>query len=65
MLHGLLTAKRLGNTTIELNGHPLRLMSSGNLPPITGQSASARRMVFATASITFLGIAKAGNANCP
>jgi hypothetical protein len=52
------------DNTIELNGHPLKLTSGGELPLLAGEPISAGRVTFAPVSITYLGIAKAGNANC-
>ena len=59
-----LTAKKLEDTTVELNGKPLRLTSSGDLPQFEGEPANAGRVSFAPTSITYLSIANAGNANC-
>ena len=59
-----LTAKQLENTTVELNGKPLRLTSSGDLPQLTGEPVRAGRMSFAPTSITFLSIANADNSHC-
>jgi len=59
-----LTAKQLEGTTVELNGKPLRLTTSGDLPPFEGEPVNAGRVSFAAASITYLSIANAGNANC-
>jgi heparanase len=59
-----LTAKKLDDTIVELNGKPLRLTSSGDLPQFEGEPINAGRMSFAPTGITYLGIANAGNANC-
>ncbi len=59
-----LTAKQLEETTVQLNGKPLRLTSSGDLPRLPGERANAGRVTFAPTSITYLSIANAGNANC-
>ena len=59
-----LTAKKLEDTTVELNGKPLRLTSSGDLPQFGGESVKAGRVSFAPTSITYLTVRKAGNANC-
>ena len=59
-----LTAKKLEDTTVELNGKPLRLTSSGDLPQVEGEPVNAGRVSFAPTSITYLSIANAGNANC-
>jgi heparanase 1 len=59
-----LTAKQVEDTTVELNGKPLRLTSSGDLPQLEGEPVNAGRVRFAPTSITYLMIASAGNANC-
>ena len=59
-----LTAKQLEDTTVELNGKPLRLTSSGDLPQLEGELFNAGRVSFAPTSITYLTIANAGNTNC-
>ena len=59
-----LTAKQLEDTTVELNGKALRLNTSGDLPQLKGEPVEAGRVTFAPASITYLTIEKAGNANC-
>jgi hypothetical protein len=58
------TARRLEDTTVELNGNPLRLTSSGDLPQLKGKPVNAGRVSFAPTSITFLTIENAGNPNC-
>jgi heparanase len=59
-----LTAKKLQDTTIELNKKPLQLTSSGDLPQFEGEPVKAGRVSFAPTSITYLTTANAGNANC-
>jgi heparanase len=59
-----LTAEKLEDTTVELNGKPLRVTSSGDLPQFGGEPVKAGRISFAPTSITYLPIRKAGNANC-
>jgi len=59
-----LTAKKLEDTAVELNGKPLRLTRGGDLPQLTGEPFNAGRMSFAPTSITYLSIGRAGNANC-
>jgi heparanase len=59
-----LTAERLEDSTVELNGKPLRLASGGDLPLFEGEPVNAGRASFAPTSITYLTIASAGNANC-
>jgi hypothetical protein len=59
-----LTAEKLEDTTVELNGKPPRLTSSGDLPQFGGEPVKAGRISFAPTSITYLTIRNAGNANC-
>jgi heparanase len=59
-----LTADKLEDTTVELNGNPLRLTSSGDLPQFGGEPVKAGRVSFARTSISYLSIADAGNPNC-
>jgi heparanase len=58
------TAKQLEDATVELNGKPLRLTSSGDLPHLVGEPVNAGGVSFAPTSITYLSIADAGNGNC-
>lgn len=55
---------KLESTTIDVNGHTLRLDDQGNLPSITGEPVAAGRMSFAPASITFVALKDADNSNC-
>jgi heparanase 1 len=59
-----LTARKLEDTTVELNGKALRLTSNGDLPQVEGEPVNAGRVSFAPTSITYLSIANAGNATC-
>jgi heparanase 1 len=59
-----LTAEKLEDTPVELNGKPLRLTSSGDLPQFEGEPVKAGRISFAPTSITYLAIRNTGNANC-
>ncbi|HZU44251.1 MAG TPA: hypothetical protein VE994_16360, partial [Terriglobales bacterium] len=59
-----LTAKKLEDTAVELNGNPLRLTRSGDLPQLTGEPFNAGRVSFAPTSVTYLAVRSAGNANC-
>jgi hypothetical protein len=59
-----LTAKHLEDRTVQLNGHTLHLDSDGNLPTFQGQPVEAGSVTFAPASITFLTLKNANNANC-
>ena len=42
-----LSAEKLEDTTVELNGKPLRLTSSGDLPQFKGEPVKAGRVSFA------------------
>lgn len=59
-----ITASQLEDTKVELNGKPLRLTSSGDMPQFRGEPVNAGRLSFAPASITYLSIASADNTNC-
>jgi hypothetical protein len=59
-----LTAAKLEDKTVELNGKPLRLTRTGDLPQLGGEPVKAGRISFAPTSITYLTVQKAGNANC-
>jgi hypothetical protein len=59
-----LDAANLLDQRVRLNGHPLALSREGELPIITGAPAAAGTVTFAPATITFLGIAGAGNGAC-
>jgi len=59
-----LTAEKLEDATVELNGKPLQLTSSGDLPQFGGEPVKAGRISFAPTSITYLTLRKAGNPNC-
>ena len=59
-----LTAAKLEDKTVELNGKPLRLTRTGDLPQFGGEPVKAGRISFAPTSITYLTVQKAGNANC-
>jgi hypothetical protein len=59
-----LTSKDLLSTSVELNGRELKVSSDGNLPQIEGKSLKAGNVRLEPASITFLAISNAGNANC-
>ena len=59
-----LTAKQVEDTTVELNGKPLQVTSSGDLPPFEGERINSGRVSFGPASITYLSIANARNSNC-
>ena len=59
-----LTARRLQDTAVQLNGKTLELNRDGDLPQFLGQSTRAGHISFAATSITFLEIANADNSNC-
>ncbi|WP_229199140.1 hypothetical protein [Bradyrhizobium acaciae] len=50
--------------TIRLNGSTLALGASDEIPTLKGEAAAAGTITFAPATITFLTVANAGNANC-
>jgi heparanase 1 len=60
-----LTAKNLQDKTVLLNGAELRLSASDDLPALEGTATPAGPVTLAPASITFLAVPKAHNANCP
>ncbi|WP_245334884.1 hypothetical protein [Bradyrhizobium mercantei] len=49
---------------VQLNGGTLALGASDQIPTLNGDAAAAGTVVFAPATITFLTVANAGNANC-
>ncbi|MGN8550089.1 hypothetical protein ACQPTN_38090 [Bradyrhizobium sp. 13971] len=49
---------------VQLNGSTLALGASDQLPALSGDATAAGVIVFAPATITFLTVADAGNANC-
>ena len=59
-----LTAKDLMETSVELNGVPLKLGVHDALPELKGKAAPAGPVTLAPASITFLAFPNAGNASC-
>jgi hypothetical protein len=59
-----LTAPKLEDTHVQLNGHELALGTGGALPNLKGDHAPAGRVELAPVSITFLAIADAHNGNC-
>jgi hypothetical protein len=58
------TADKLTDTSIRLNGRELRLGARDELPSLEGDPAAPGRLDLAAASITFLAIADAGNPAC-
>jgi hypothetical protein len=63
-IRSTLTASDLESSSVELNGKTLELDKNDDLPEMNGEPARAGQMSFAPESITFLAIAKAGNASC-
>jgi heparanase len=59
-----LTASKLEETRVELNGRELRLGAGDAVPVPVGLRVPAGRVELAPASITFLAIANAGNPAC-
>jgi Glycosyl hydrolase family 79, N-terminal domain len=60
-----LDAASLQDTTVRLNGLPLRLGPQDDLPRISGLAMDAGALTFAPATITFLTMPAAGNQACP
>jgi hypothetical protein len=59
-----LTALKLEDTHVQLNGHELALGASDALPNLQGSHVPAGRVELAPESITFLAITDAHNASC-
>ena len=59
-----LTAQKLEDEHAQLNGRELALGSDDALPEMKGSPIPAGNVTLAPASITFLAVAEAGNANC-
>ncbi|WP_414476076.1 hypothetical protein [Microvirga sp. M2] len=59
-----LTAHKLEDEQVQLNGHPVELQANGELPELQGQHVPAGPMDLAPVSITFLTVIGAGNASC-
>jgi heparanase len=59
-----LTAPKLEDSRVELNGRELRLSAGDALPALQGVRVPAGRVALAPASITFLAIQEAGNGAC-
>ncbi|MFF9551207.1 hypothetical protein [Methylobacterium fujisawaense] len=59
-----LTAPDLDGAGVSLNGREVRLGDGDVLPDLQGQPTSAGSIDLAPTSITFLGIAEAGNEAC-
>jgi hypothetical protein len=59
-----LDAASLQDTTVRLNGLPLRLGAQDDLPRIAGVWTASGALTFAPATITFLTMPAAGNQAC-
>jgi heparanase len=59
-----LTAHKLEDTKVLLNGKPLALRSNDDLPALDGVRVDAGRVDLPPASITFLAMKEAGSASC-
>jgi heparanase len=59
-----LTAQKLEDSRVQLNGHDLRLDDDGELPRLDGRRLASNHVEFAPASITFLAFVGARNKNC-
>ena len=59
-----LTAQKLEDTAVQLNGSELKLGTDDALPQLAGTSVSAGKITFTPASITFLALPSANNGSC-
>ena len=59
-----LSAQKLGDTAVKLNGHELALQANDALPELQPTRIAAGRVTIAPATISFLAIPDAGNATC-
>jgi hypothetical protein len=59
-----LTAQKLEDTTVQLNGSELKLGSDDALPELRNVSLPAGKITFTPASITFLALPNANNGSC-
>jgi hypothetical protein len=59
-----LSAAQLESPSVRLNGQELRLGSNDQLPDLQGNRIPSGPVELAPASITYLAMAEAGNANC-
>jgi hypothetical protein len=59
-----LTAHKLEDTQVLLNGNALALQNSNDLPALDGVPVDGGRVDLPPASITFLATKDAGNASC-
>ena len=59
-----LTAAKLEDTHVELNGKELELGPGDSIPSLAGAPAHSGQIALAPASITFLAVPEANNASC-
>ncbi|KWV51864.1 hypothetical protein AS156_11835 [Bradyrhizobium macuxiense] len=59
-----LASDSLADGSVRLNGTMLALDARDELPPLTGEATTAGPIMFTPATITFLIVAEAANANC-
>lgn len=59
-----LSAAKLQDRRVQLNGHALALGNDDALPPLQGAPVAAGRIALAPATISFLAMADAGNPAC-
>ncbi len=59
-----LSAPKLEDRHVLLNGHELELQAGDELPGLQGERIPSGQVEFGPASITFLAVADAGNSNC-
>jgi hypothetical protein len=59
-----LTAHRLEDPAVQLNGQTLHLTPGGELPQLKGEPTKAGRVNLAPVSVTYLAVQNAGNNAC-
>jgi heparanase len=59
-----LTAAKLMDTAVELNGKTLTVNAEGNVPSLAGAKEKAGKVMLAPESITFLAMPAADNQSC-
>jgi heparanase len=59
-----LSAKNLQDTRLKLNGSDLRLGADDAIPQLSAVATNSGTVTFESATITFLAIRNANNANC-
>ena len=60
-----LSAEKLEDRQVQLNGRPLAMLASGGFPALDGSQIVAGPVTFAPASITFLAMAACGQRGLP